>query len=148
MFTVCADVIIYRWPQSTVVTVYVINDVASLCTSLSLFPTAITLIARFMGPTWDPSGADRTQVVPMVAPWTFLYGNSFYFTMQPCSVFKRFFIKTVLYEIYKAHPLFEHYHVARFRVSWGKWIMLRQSSTLEIICTRPLYCRIVDGIFF
>ena len=25
---------------------------------------ACTLIARFMGPTWGPSGADRTQVVP------------------------------------------------------------------------------------
>ena len=28
-----------------------------------------TLIARFMGPTWGPSGADRTQVGPMSAPW-------------------------------------------------------------------------------
>ena len=28
----------------------------------------ITLIARFMGPTWGPSGADKTQVVPMLAP--------------------------------------------------------------------------------
>ena len=30
------------------------------------------LIARFMGPTWGPSGADRTQVGPMLAPWTLL----------------------------------------------------------------------------
>ena len=30
----------------------------------------ISLIARFMGSTWGPSGADRTQVGPMVAPWT------------------------------------------------------------------------------
>ena len=28
-----------------------------------------SLIARFMGPTWGPSGADRTQVDPMLAPW-------------------------------------------------------------------------------
>ena len=28
------------------------------------------LIARFMGPTWGPSGADRTQVGPMLALWT------------------------------------------------------------------------------
>ena len=28
-----------------------------------------SLIARFMGPTWVPSGADRTQVGPMWAPW-------------------------------------------------------------------------------
>ena len=30
------------------------------------------LIARFMGPTWGPSGADRTQVGPMLALWTLL----------------------------------------------------------------------------
>ena len=32
------------------------------------------LIARFMGPTWGPSGADRTQVGPMLAPWNLLSG--------------------------------------------------------------------------
>ena len=34
----------------------------------------ITLIARLMGPTWGPSGAGRTQVGPMLAPWTLLSG--------------------------------------------------------------------------
>ena len=33
-----------------------------------------SLIARFIGPTWGPSGADRTQVGPMLAPWTLLSG--------------------------------------------------------------------------
>ena len=28
-----------------------------------------------MGPTWDPSGADRTQVGPMLAPWILLSGT-------------------------------------------------------------------------
>ena len=32
------------------------------------------LIARFMGSTWGPSGADRTQMDPMLAPWTLLSG--------------------------------------------------------------------------
>ena len=32
------------------------------------------LIARFMGPIWGPSGADGTQVGPMLAPWTLLSG--------------------------------------------------------------------------
>ena len=32
--------------------------------------------ARFMGPTWGPSGADRTQVGLMLAPWTLLSGSS------------------------------------------------------------------------
>ena len=30
------------------------------------------LIARFMGPSWGPSGADRSQVGPMLALWTLL----------------------------------------------------------------------------
>ena len=33
-----------------------------------------SLITRLMGPTWVPSGADRTQVGPMLAPWTLLSG--------------------------------------------------------------------------
>ena len=31
-----------------------------------------SLIARYMGPTWDPSGANRTQVGPMLDPWILL----------------------------------------------------------------------------
>ena len=38
-----------------------------------LFP-AITLIARFMGPTWGPPGSCRPQVDPMLVPWTLLCG--------------------------------------------------------------------------
>ena len=34
---------------------------------------SLTLIARFMGPSWGPSGADRTQVGPTLAPWTLLF---------------------------------------------------------------------------
>ena len=40
--------------------------------------TKTTLIARFMEPSWSPSGADRTQVGPMLAPWTLLSGNPFF----------------------------------------------------------------------
>ena len=29
---------------------------------------ALSLITRFMGPTWGPFGADRAQVGPMLAP--------------------------------------------------------------------------------
>ena len=38
------------------------------------FSWMIFLIARFMGPTWGPPGDDRTQVGPMLAPWTLLSG--------------------------------------------------------------------------
>ena len=46
-------------------------------TSLNLYLSGATLIARFMGATWVPSWADRTQVGPMLAPWTFLPGQPF-----------------------------------------------------------------------
>ena len=36
----------------------------------------ITLIVWFMGPTWGPSGANRAQVGPILAPWTLLSGNT------------------------------------------------------------------------
>ena len=39
------------------------------------FVHIVTLIARFVGPTWGPSGADRTQVGPMLAPRTLLSGE-------------------------------------------------------------------------
>ena len=34
----------------------------------------ISLMTSFMGPTLGPSGADRTQVGPMLAPWILLSG--------------------------------------------------------------------------
>ena len=36
--------------------------------------TKVSLIARFMGPTWGLPGARRTQVRPMLVPWTLLSG--------------------------------------------------------------------------
>ena len=54
------------------------DDVIMLVHSSSIPAASATamwitaLIARFMGPTWGPSGADRTQVGPMLAPWTLL----------------------------------------------------------------------------
>ena len=35
-----------------------------------------SLIAMLMGPTLDPSGADSTQVGPMLAPWPLLYRSA------------------------------------------------------------------------
>ena len=38
-------------------------------------PLMITQIAKFMGPTWGPSGSCRPQMGPMLAPWTLLSGK-------------------------------------------------------------------------
>ena len=37
--------------------------------------TKTSQIARFMGPTWGPSGADRSKVGPILTPWTLLSGT-------------------------------------------------------------------------
>ena len=49
--------------------------------NISHFITA--LIAGFMGPTWGPSGAYRTQVGPMLAPWTLLSGCTYKGGLKP-----------------------------------------------------------------
>ena len=46
----------------------------------------ISLIATFMGPTWGPSGADRTQVGPMLAIWTLLSGYLWQHSMLPATI--------------------------------------------------------------
>ena len=40
-----------------------------------LYSIATLLIARFMGPTWGPPEAEKTQVDPMLAPWILLSGT-------------------------------------------------------------------------
>ena len=42
----------------------------------------VSLIARFIGPTWGPSGADRNQVGSMLAPWT-LHSTYYCFMTYP-----------------------------------------------------------------
>ena len=50
-----------------------------LCTDnhISTKSSKATLIARFMGPTWGPSGADTTEAGPMLAPWILLSGQDY-----------------------------------------------------------------------
>ena len=38
--------------------------------------TAMSQIAKFMGPAWGPLGSYRPQMGPMLAPWTWLSGVS------------------------------------------------------------------------
>ena len=54
-----------------------------------------TLIVRFMGPTWGTSGADRTQVGPMLAPWTLLFGITQVFTIVHSITYRKIDHKNV-----------------------------------------------------
>ena len=55
------------------------------CTKEWRLPAVLSLIARSLGPTWGPSGADRTQVGPMLAPGTLLSGKFIRFIGLFCS---------------------------------------------------------------
>ena len=48
------------------------------------------LITRFMGPTCGPSGAGRTQMDPMLAPWTLLSGSVYPALKWKCFVHEKF----------------------------------------------------------
>ena len=48
------------------------DDLVCLDSPNQYFFQGVPLIARFMGPTWGPPGADRTQVGSMLGPWSLL----------------------------------------------------------------------------
>ena len=52
-----------------------------------------TLIARFMGPTWDPPGTDRTQVGPSLATWTLLYGQIWIGSLENNAIYTSNFLQ-------------------------------------------------------
>ena len=67
--------------------------------------TITSLIARFMGPTWGPSWADRTQVGPMLAPWTLLSTshNSPQVYIMPIMIF---ILSSLTYFHFNIHHIF------------------------------------------
>ena len=74
------------------------------------------LIARFVGPKWGPSGADRTQVGPMFAPGTLLSG----------------IMKFVYWFGFVGWPtdyrLCSCYHNSHDYLCFNHWLMLHKSS--------------------
>ena len=63
----------------------------------------VSLIARFLGPTWDPFGAGRTQVGPMLTPWTLLSGCFIYYQRRVANYFFVFTLISVA-EFYNFKP--------------------------------------------
>ena len=63
--------------------------------------TAGPLIARFMWPTWGPSGTDRTQVGPMLAPWTLLSGSVITMAVKMCLCRKSWRIYQIFFDLAK-----------------------------------------------
>ena len=77
--SLCDVLTLVRLKPVTALLVLNITSFFTNTTSNSLWVQKLTLKARFMGPTWGPSGADRTQVGHMLAPWILLSGKHFRF---------------------------------------------------------------------
>ena len=90
----------------------------------------VSLIARFMGPTWGPSGAARTQVGPILVPWT-MQSGMYCLQRVPCAVIKAAplnALRICLYYIY---------------------IYIHQTMCIEFywICARFCWCVCCGGYF-
>ena len=58
-----------------------VNSATSVYPMTDTYTASVCVISQivgFMGTIWGPSGADRTQVGPMLAPWTLLSGHWLY----------------------------------------------------------------------
>ena len=62
------------------------NELLLVCTIHKVVQWFMPLIARFMGPSWGPSGADRTQIGPMLVPWTSAHAHSTRLTIVVCYI--------------------------------------------------------------
>ena len=51
-----------------------INSTHTIRSRCAFIRCNFSLVARFMGLTWGPPGANRGQIDPMLAPWTLLSG--------------------------------------------------------------------------
>ena len=89
-----------------------------------------SLRARFMGPTWSPSGADRTQVGSMLALWTLLSGMPFF------DKYTHNILQPVFHAISWHHP-FEN----SYEIFCSKWCVKYLSHKWINICpsVRPLF---------
>ena len=67
-------------------------------------------IAKFMGPTWGPTGCCRPQMGPMLAPWTLLSGMTKYAKKDPQEsvlgpLSSNLLIEDSFFELYDVWPL-------------------------------------------
>ena len=94
-----------------------------------------TLITRIMGPTWGPSGADRTQMDPMLVPWTLLSGYPLYKSNSKMLIFHS--QNMICYDIQKRITTAD---LARLKTSYT-WSMhsLYGSICQQLICKKSLF---------
>ena len=103
-----------------------------------VFSIEYALIARFMGPTWGPSGADRTLMGPMLAPWTLLSGSSQLY----CSLICCGYIIISYWSMWCIYP----YFLGLLQWHWGNpHVALKDMGIIELwwITTKHNKARVV-----
>ena len=78
------------------------------------------LIARFMGPTWGPSGADRTQVGPLLAPWTIWD-----------------LLRGLMHDLVLSESLIKQYFLILYFLSLYYWTLKRRLHHRNVTIYRP-----------
>ena len=96
-----------------------------------------TVIARFMGQTWGPSGADRSQVGPILAPWTLLSGlvtsTLLLEMLNPDMQIHNWAIKISLYMF----PfVFQNPHMGKV----DNFLAYMWTIVVPLLCTWTVYC--------
>ena len=88
----------------------------------------------FMGPTWGLSGADRTQMDPMLAPWTLL-SRVIFFLFNNESLDER-----MILQFHKDFLLAAIYWNEPNKYMLGIWLQIQANGVLII--------RIITGFMF
>ena len=82
----------------------------------------LSLIARFMGPTWGRSGANRAQVGPIFAPWTLI--SVMLCKLHVWHIFLYIYVNWAILLLYEI-CLFEHQRLSKHRnvayIFWETW---------------------------
>ena len=122
------------WEVSTVTLDYRLEESwTEISHTTTGVPQGQKLIARFMGPTWGPSGAGRTQMGPMLAPWTLLSGI--------CSAGHFWYIASmIIQQTDKRHHIVCH-------LGQGMRCVLRPQNTNITLALSLLYCAQYHVVF-
>ena len=74
------DIILTHWSLNKMAVILLMPYLSAFSCEIQIISLPFirqnsTQIARFMGPTWDRTWSCRSQMGPMLAPWTLLSGN-------------------------------------------------------------------------
>ena len=137
--------ILYKTASVSVYQAYIQNNrISSLCHDMETCLAFLTLsqVARFMGPTWGPPGADTTQVGPMWATWTLLSG---FLVNEPVTVGFLFYRQEhglLIYFAVEPNKLVNKHSSNRWReTTW-------RSCDISLMYTRWLYYSFAWGLVY